>query len=260
MKKIILLFTLLFTVITSAQYAIVSAVDLKDGMEDQYLALEEFFGPVHDQAIKDGIENSQAVFKVIESNDGRENPAEYFIITGFSSKEQLDAYNKSWEEGKWLAFSKEAYKGKMSSRRVTRYLNSVGSESNERRNYHIEWKSSTIWAGGSFKPGDKMSLTSTIAKSDDFESWESEIIKPMVEKEIIMGLHRWWSLVEIYERAENAYEGITHFFFNVGVPGAERTGWGDMDKTFKGKKLKEGVQSASEHQNSVTLELVSIHN
>ena len=46
MKKIFLLLTVAFTLTTSAQYAIVSAVDVKDGMEDQYLQLEEFFGPV----------------------------------------------------------------------------------------------------------------------------------------------------------------------------------------------------------------------
>ena len=31
-------------------------------------------------------------------------------------------------------------------------------------------------------------------------------------------------------------------------------------KTFKGKKLMEGLQSASQHQNGGQLELVSIHN
>jgi hypothetical protein len=54
MKKILLLFTLIFTITTSAQYTILSAVDIKEGMEDQYLQLEEFFGPVHDLAIKKG--------------------------------------------------------------------------------------------------------------------------------------------------------------------------------------------------------------
>ena len=52
----------------------------------------------------------------------------------------------------------------------------------------------------------------------------------------------------------------THFFFNIGVPGVDRSGWEEMDKTFKDRKLKEGIQSASDHQNWVQLELVSIHN
>jgi len=262
MKKIqLLLFTILFTITASAQYTILSAVDIKDGMDDQYLQLEEFFGPVHDLAIEKGIQDLQAVFKVVQTNDDGENVADYFIITSFSSKEQLDAYNKSWEEGKWLALAKEAYKGKMSSRRVTRYLNSVGSESNQRRNYHLVGVDQTIWSGGDLKPGEKMNILGTIAKSDDFESYESEVYKPLIEKEIIKGNHRWWALSKIYERTENAYGDITHMFFNVGVEGADNTeGWQKMQSSFKGQKLIEGLQAASDHQSGGQLELVSIHN
>lgn len=261
MKKILLLLTLIFTITTSAQYTILSAIDINEGMEDQYLQLEEFFGPVHDLAIEKGIQDLQAVFKVISTSDDGDNVANYFIITGFSSKEQLDAYNKSWEEGKWLALSKEAYKGKMSSRRVTRYLNSVGLESNERRNYHLVGVDASIWAGGDLRPGDKMSILGTIAKTDDFEQYESEVYKPMIEKEILNGNHRYWGLSRIYERTENAYGDITHMFFNVGVEGANNTeGWEKMQSTFKGQKLIEGLQAASDHQNGGQLELISIHN
>ena len=261
MKKILLLFTLIFTITTSAQYTILSAVDIKEGMEDQYLQLEEFFGPVHDLAIKKGIQDLQAVFKVVSTNDDGDNVANYFIVTGFSSKEQLDAYNESWEEGKWLALSKEAYKGKMSSRRVSRYLNSVGSESNERRNYHLVGVDASILAGGDLKPGDKMNILGTIAKSDDFEQYESKVYKPLIEKEILKGNHRYWNLSRIYERSENAYEDITHMFFNIGVEGADNTeGWQKMQSSFKGQKLIEGLQAASEHQSGGQLELISIHN
>ena len=97
MKNIILLLTLIFTINTSAQYNIISAVDVKDGMEDKYLELEEFFGPVHDLAIKKGIQDLQAVFKVVNTTDDGENVADFFIISSFSSKEQLDEYNASWQ-------------------------------------------------------------------------------------------------------------------------------------------------------------------
>jgi hypothetical protein len=260
MKKIFLLLTLAFTLTTSAQYAIVSAVDVKDGMEDQYLALEAFFGPIHDVAIEKGMLNSQAVFKVINTSDDGENVADYFIISGFSSKEQLDAYNSNSSD-KWLSIAKEAHKGNLSSRRVERIMNSIGGESNQRRNYHLVGVDATIWAGGDLKPGDKMSILGTIAKSDDFESYESEIYKPMVEKEILKGNHRWWSLTKIYERTDNAYGEITHMFFNIGVEGKNMMeSWEKMQSTFKGKKLMEGLQAASDHQNGGQLELVSIHN
>ena len=261
MKKILLLLTLIFTITTSAQYTILSAIDINEGMEDQYLQLEEFFGPVHDLAIEKGIQDLQAVFKVVSTSDDGDNVANYFIVTGFSSKEQLDAYNTSWEEGKWLALTKEAYKGKMSSRRITRYLNSVGSESNERRNYHLVGVDASIWAGGDLRPGDKMNILGTIAKTDDFEQYESEVYKPMIEKEILKGNHRYWALSRIYERTENAYGDITHMFFNVGVEGATNTEKKKkMQSTFKGQKLIEGLQAASDHQNGGQLELISIHN
>ena len=149
----------------------------------------------------------------------------------------------------------------MSSRRITRYLNSVGSESNERRNYHLVGVDASIWAGGDLKPGDKMNILGTIAKSDDFEQYESEVYKPLIEKEILKGNHRYWALSRIYERTENAYGDITHMFFNIGVEGADNTkGWEKMQSTFKGQKLLEGLGAASEHQNGGQLELISIHN
>ena len=83
MKKILLLLTLIFTITTSAQYTILSAIDINEGMEDQYLQLEEFFGPVHDLAIEKGIQDLQAVFKVVSTSDDGDNVANYFIITGF---------------------------------------------------------------------------------------------------------------------------------------------------------------------------------
>ena len=106
-----------------------------------------------------------------------------------------------------------------------------------------------------------MNILGTIAKSDDFEQYESEVYKPLIEKEILKGNHRYWALSRIYERTENAYEDITHMFFNIGVEGADSTeGWQKMQSSFKGQKLLEGLGAASEHQSGGQLELISIHN
>ncbi len=37
----------------------------------------------------------------------------------------------------------------------------------------------------------------------------------MLKKQIMMGKAQILAFSKIYERTENAYEGITHFFFNV---------------------------------------------
>ena len=258
MKKIILLFTLLFTFSASAQYNILSAVQLNEGQEDQYLALEAFFGPVHDLAIEKGIENSQSVWKVTSESED-ENAPHYIIMTGFSSKEQLDAYNNSWTSEDWVALAKEAHKGKISDRRIERIMSNVGSESKERRNYHLKRVDRTIWAGGSLKPGDELVLVPTQAQNDDFENYESLFWKPYVEKSIIKGKHRYWGLSKVYERADNAYEGMTHFFFNVMVEGGSMTSDIPTD-SFKFQKLQEGLNAASQHADPITLELVSRRN
>ena len=258
MKQIILLLTLLFTFNASAQYNILSAVQLNEGAEDQYLALEAFMGPVHDLAIEKGIQNSQAVWKITSESEA-ENAPHYIIFTSFDSKEQLDGHDKSWADGDWLALAIEAHKGKISARRVERIMNDLGSESKERRNYHLKTVDRTIWAGGTLEPGDTFSLTPTQAQNDDFENYESLFWKPYVEKAIINGKHRYWRLAKVYERNENAYEGITHFFFNRFVEGGSMTD-GTPTDSFKFQKLLEGLQSASNHADPITLELVSRHN
>ncbi|MFL2628435.1 MAG: hypothetical protein ACJ0OQ_01560 [Candidatus Marisimplicoccus sp.] len=258
MKKIILLFTLLFAFNASAQYNILSAVQLNEGQEEQYLALEAFFGPVHDLAIEKGIQQWQSVWKV--TSEIGENGPHYIINTGFSSKEQLDAYNNSWTSEDWVALAKEAHKGKISDRRIERIMSNVGSESKERRNYHLETVDMTIWSGGSLEPGDTFILTPTQALNDDFENYESKFWKPYIEKAILKGQHGFWRLARVYERADNAYEGISHFFFNR--PFESGSNWWDgvLDQdSFKFQKLQEGLNAASEHADAITLELISRH-
>ena len=46
MKKILLLFTVLFSFSVNAQ-TVMWAIDLNDGAEDDYLNLEEFYSEIH---------------------------------------------------------------------------------------------------------------------------------------------------------------------------------------------------------------------
>ena len=180
-------------------------------------------------------------------------------MTGFSSKEQLDAYNNSWTSEDWVALAKEAHKGSISASRVERIMNNVSNESKERRNYHLMSVDNTVFAG-SIEPGDIMTITPTKALNDDFENYETIFWKPYIEKAILKGQHRYWGLSKVYERTENAYEGMTHFFFNFPVEGSN---WWDgvIDQdSFKFQKLQEGLNAASEHSDPITLELVSVHN
>ena len=224
---------------------------------DNQHPLEAFFGPIHELAIEKGIQEWQSVWKV--TSEIGENGPHYIINTGFSSKEQLDNYVNSWTTDDWIALAKEAHKGKISAKRVERIMSNVGSESKDRRNYHLETVDSTIWSGGSLDPGDTFILTPTTALNDNFENYETLFFKPYVEKAIINGKHRYWRLAKVYERTETAYEGITHFFFNRPVEGGSIADELPTD-SFKFQKLQEGLQSSSQHADPITLELVSLNN
>ena len=52
MKQLLFTFILLFSFSLNAQYAVMSAVDLNDGAEEDYLKLEKFWSGIHQEAIK----------------------------------------------------------------------------------------------------------------------------------------------------------------------------------------------------------------
>ena len=54
MKNLLLTLTLLFTFSINAQYAVMYAVDLNEGAEQDYLKLEAFWSEIHKEAIKQG--------------------------------------------------------------------------------------------------------------------------------------------------------------------------------------------------------------
>ena len=248
MKKFILLLILIFTTTVNSQYVILSAISLNDGAEADYLKLEEFFNPIHDAAIEAGIQNGQTLYKVTSESDS-ENAPDYVILTNFSSKEQLDKYNQSWANNDWLPFAQNVYKGKMSKRSVLRIMNTIGSFSNERRNYHIQVTDATISAGGDLKPGDVAFMLPMTKKTDDFENYESEVWKPIAERLIL------------YERTENAYDYMTHFAYNLANNNFNLFEYvqDQMNSSFEMQKLWEGIQSSRDMADPIYLEVISTH-
>ena len=69
MKKLLLLLTLTLTITTSAQYAIVSAVDLNEGAEDDYIKTEKFWGPLHKKAIEDASTDLKEAIKGTDTEE-----------------------------------------------------------------------------------------------------------------------------------------------------------------------------------------------
>ena len=235
MKQLLLTLLLTFTFSLNAQYAVMYAVDLNEGAEEDYLKLEAFWSEIHKEAIKQGSQNGWSVWKRTPKETDEASAPEYIIFDGFESEEKMNAgYN-----GTELAF--QAYKGKMSRRSIQRMLDQTGSESKERRTYQLKGVAATILAGGDIKKGDKMSVNFMNKKTDDFENYETQVWKPVAEKNILAGNLRQWILVEAIGRSENAYSGWTHLVFNVQ---AENPGDPVMMSGFKWDKLWEGIESS----------------
>ena len=118
MKNLLLiLLTLTFTISSSAQYAVMSAVDLNEGGEKEYLALEEFFSAINKEAVKQGLQTGQYVYKRTPKEGDEANAPEYFIFNTYSSMEQF-------QQGiNWQELALKVYKGKMSKRAINRMLN-----------------------------------------------------------------------------------------------------------------------------------------
>tara|TARA_Y100000782_G_C10016535_1_gene195142 strand:- start:96 stop:593 length:498 start_codon:yes stop_codon:yes gene_type:complete len=151
---------------------------------------------------------------------------------------------ENYFDGEVLA--QKVYKGKMSKRAIRRMMEGTGSESRERRNYILKVVDATIRAG-EVKPGDKATLNLMNKKTEDFENYETKVWKPIAEKNILNGSLRQWVLVEVIDRADNAFDGFTHFAWNLrGNPDVE---WKGMSG-FKWEKLWEGIESSRDMQDA----------
>ena len=242
MKKILLLFAVLFSFSVNAQYAVMWAIDLNDGAEDDYVKLEEFYSEIHKEALKQGLRSGWSVWKRTPQEGDEANQAEYVIFDNFSSTEQMEGNGTSNEE-----LAQIAYKGKMSKRAITKMLETTGSYSRERRTYVLEAVDYTILSGGNIKPGDKATINLMTKKTDDFESYESEIWKPIAEKNIMKGSLRQWVLAKVTDRSENAWSEFTHLAWNLrGNPDIE----GQELSGFIWEKLWEGIESSRDMQDA----------
>ena len=84
-------------------------------------------------------------------------------------------------------------------------------------------------------------------KTDDFEQYENEVWKPVAERNILSGNSRHWILAQVKDRADNSFEGFTHFVWNLkGNPEVEFEG----NSGFKWDKLWEGLESSRDMQDS----------
>ena len=74
MKNLLFTFILFFSFSLNAQYAVMSAVDLNDGAEEDYLKLEKFWSGIHQEAINQGLQPGRTGLREsTQAGDGKPN-------------------------------------------------------------------------------------------------------------------------------------------------------------------------------------------
>lgn len=248
MKKLLFTILMIFSFSVNAQFAVMTAVDLTENGENDYLALEEFFSEINNEAVKLGLQSGQSVWKRTPKEGDQDNAPEYFIFNTYSSMDQMQ------QGTDWVELAQKVYKGKMSRRAISKMFDSSSYDAEkERRSYVFRVVDATIRSGGKIKKGDKATINLMNKKTDDFESYESEIWKPVAEKNILKGNLRQWVLVEAIDRSENAYDGWTHMAWNLR---SENPGEWYSPEGFKWNKLWEGIESARDMADAVELTCV----
>lgn len=216
MKKIFFLI-LLIPLFSLAQYVGADFIVLNEGKESDYHQLEKIWKAYHQKSVDSGEKIGWSVWKRTPRENDNENAAHYVVFNQFSSKEQMENFMKNWSMNKAISIMKTGMKGKMSSKTVDRIVKNGGKLKKEVRQYTIQLIDATPLAGGNLKKGDKMYFGTMSQKLDDYEKYESEVWKPVFEREILRNNHRWWAVTKIVDRNDLAYQNATHFVWNIPI-------------------------------------------
>ncbi len=218
MKKFSLIIILVFIAkLSFAQYAVVDFFVLNDGMENNYLELENLWSEFHQSTVDNNSKIGWSLWKILPKKNQNENTAHYMTVNQFLSKDQFDLAYKKFNYSDVVKTIKTKLRGEMSSRDVDKILDKKVKK--KIRTYYIEMVDQTIFAGGDLKVGDKMGMTVMIQKDKEYEKFESNVAKPFFNQQVLKGNLRWWALTKIVDRNDEAYQDGTHFTWRVPVKG-----------------------------------------
>ena len=212
MKKQILsiLFTLSF-LISFSQLVSYEAIWVNDGMEDDYIAVEEMWSEVKKQAIADNLQDFWIVFKVEKdsTNPDHLTKPDYIVMNGFEDDAQR-TMQKNWKE-----LGMKVYKGKMSKRKFEKAWDKTPTVRKETRNFLVERLDNSVWSPLAEGKEARFLFNGFKALNDDYESFEMKYFKENHNKQIEAGSRAWWEFNKVISRSENANQEVTHFTMDV---------------------------------------------
>ena len=245
MKKIILFF--LLPVIAFSQYVVADFIVLNNGTDSDYHKLEKVWSVYHQKAVDSGEKWGWSVWKRTVTDNDNDDSAHYVVFNTFSSEEQRDKTMKNWSMNNAISIMKAGLRGKMSSKNVDNIVKKGDALKKEVRQYELEFLDATPFVG-ELKIGDKMSFAPMIQKRDDYEEYESNVWKPVFEREILRNNHRWWAITKIAKRNEPAYKNPTHLVWNIGVQNGKPFIQDDdfMSKTMRSEVMRDEYRTMSD--------------
>ena len=212
MKKQILsiLFTLSF-LISFSQLVSYEAIWVNDGMEDDYIAVEEMWSEVKKQAIADNLQDFWIVFKVEKdsTNPDHLTKPDYIVMNGFEDDAQR-TMQKNWKE-----LGMKVYKGKMSKRKFEKAWDKTPTVRKETRNFLVERLDNSVWSPLAEGKEARFLFNGFKALNDDYESFEMKYFKENHNKQIEAGSRAWWDFNKVISRSENANQEVTHFTMDI---------------------------------------------
>jgi len=212
MRKQILsiLFTLSF-LISFSQLVSYEAIWVNDGMEDDYIAVEEMWSEVKKQAIADNLQDFWIVFKVEKdsTNPDHLTKPDYIVMNGFEDDAQR-TMQKNWKE-----LGMKVYKGKMSKRKFEKAWDMTPTVRKETRNFLVERLDNSVWSPLAEGKEARFLFNGFKALNDDYESFEMKYFKENHNKQIEAGSRAWWEFNKVISRSENANQEVTHFTMDI---------------------------------------------
>ena len=212
MKKQILsiLFTLSF-LISFSQLISYEAIWVNEGMEEDYISVEEMWSEVKKQAIADDIQDFWIVFKLDKdpANEDDIKKPDYIVMNGFKDDVQRT------KQTNWKELAQKVYKGKMSKRKFEMAWEKTPTVRKETRTFLVERLDNTVWNA----PDEGQTLSFYFngfqALNEDYENYEMKFFKDWHEKRTNAGAQAWWEFNKVISRSKNANQDVTHFTMDI---------------------------------------------
>ena len=238
-KQILSIIFILSLSFSSSQLISYEAIWVNDGMEEDYISVEELWSEVKKQAIADDIQDFWVVFKVEKDSTNPESmkKPDYIVFNGFKDDEQRK------KQTNWKELAMKVYKGKMSKRKFEKAWEKTPTVRKETRNFLVERLDNTMWSAPEEGQSLDFRFNGFQALNDDYENYEMKFFKDWHEKRTNAGVQAWWEFNKVINRSKNANQEVTHFTLDILKDGASEYEHPDSSLFTHQMLVKNGVAS-----------------